>query len=708
MSFRLPLILLLLALTTTFNFAQTDAPTRTLVPGTPTVGVLTDEAIAQVYNFSVTGAGEVTFTITADDGLVLSALVTDAQGNQVIQRTDIANSGVINFNAELPDRGIYYLVVFPAAGSEGATGSFSVLLEADIVATTPDETPEPTSTEEAVTPDVETPTDTTPVFQPGNVAIEGLTISLTWAATSDLNLQVRDPVGRNLYFNSRQTDNGGTFGFDANGLCENLTAENPTETVSWEPGAVSTGSYEILVFYRTDCENVGAVPFTINVSVNGETLDPIEATLQPPLNDNATVYLASFYVTLEGTGLNGTQGEYTDTRILPEPVQTYLDAPAQALQLDTVSRGLITTGNYYQTYTFDGTANDIVSLSMTALDGNLDTLLLVFDQDGRIIADNDDIIAADNTNSQISNLRLPFTGTYTVLATRYGKDVGGTEGNYEIVLSGATNNLPQEIIDLNLPQGAFEVTLTWNTNADLQLIVRDPAGNAVFDDARTVNSGGRLVSTGNINCTVSATTPPTYYTYWPEGRLLGGSYEIDVWFQNECGDTTPVTATLYIEVNGELLLVEQFTIQEDQHYLTSMVVDNAGFASLGTGGILGGLETIDFTAEEGIPMSYGDTQNGTIIPQNKFDVYEFTGEAGDVISITLTRVNGSLDPLLYLVGPDGFQIAENDDIIPGRNRNSAISEVTLPIDGTYRIIATHYGTVFGGTTGGYTLSLTAE
>ena len=67
---------------------------------------------------------------------------------------------------------------------------------------------------------------------------------------------------------------------------------------------------------------------------------------------------------------------------------------------------------------------------------------------------------------------------------------------------------------------------------------------------------------------------------------------------------------------------------------------------------------------------------------------------------------GTLDPSLYLIGPAGDQIAANDDAEAGVNTNSLIANLTLPADGQYIIIATHFGAQYGGTTGTYSLTLT--
>ena len=101
-------------------------------------------------------------------------------------------------------------------------------------------------------------------------------------------------------------------------------------------------------------------------------------------------------------------------------------------------------------------------------------------------------------------------------------------------------------------------------------------------------------------------------------------------------------------------------------------------------------------------------QNGTITQDNKFDVFVFTGKANEVYNIAMNNTSGNLDTSLYLIGPAGNQIAANDDAVVGENTNSLISNLALPADGQYIIIATHFGARYGGTTGTYSLTLTKQ
>jgi len=87
------------------------------------------------------------------------------------------------------------------------------------------------------------------------------------------------------------------------------------------------------------------------------------------------------------------------------------------------------------------------------------------------------------------------------------------------------------------------------------------------------------------------------------------------------------------------------------------------------------------------------------------DRYSFTGTAGDRVSIELT--SGNFDTYLYLVGPNGSLVTENDD--GGAGTDSRIPPdsgyYTLPATGTYVIEATSYE---AGRTGAYALTLTVQ
>ncbi len=708
-NFRLvPLLLLLsivLLLAQNFVLAQ-DVPT-TLTPDTPVTGELSAENVADVYRLQAEADTTITVTATSD-ALPLAMILTDAQGVGFAEVV-ADDSGVAALeNFTIQTSGLYFVTVFAAPGAEPAEGSYEIAL------TSPTSTAETTETAEAAP--TAAPETTQPVVAelqpPTDILLNnGMAVSLSWNAAVDLNLEVRDPLGNTLYFDSRTSPVGGEFGFDVNGLCEVLT-ENPVETATWPAGFLPTGSYEILVFYRQDCEGISqSVEFTLDVTVDGQELDSVTATLPPrPTADVDSVYLANYVVRADGSATLNEGGYYPDTAInqLPTDFAT-LTSSAAPIEQNVPVTGAIFEEQDYLAYSFDAAADDVVTIQMTATSGSLDTLLQLIDPNGNVLQVNDDFSGTDST---IANARLLQGGTYTIVATRYGKELGGTEGEFQLTLSGSTDTLPSNLANLNLPDGDIEVYLTWETNADLQLLVRDPAGQAIFDDQPRSTSGGLLAADGNVGCQVSEGTAVSYI-YWPLGLLRPGVYETEVWFQSQCGDTTPPEFTLTIVIDGEVVAVERRIPAFNDRYIQTFVVEADGSARVLPGGFNSeGSAGFDFRSEPALPIQVSVPVNGSITLDNAYDVYSFQGTAGQVVTIRMEATQGTLDTKLFLIGPSGAELVFNDDADPalvigteGRTTDSLISAFTLTETGEYLIIATRFGATNGGTTGGYSLTL---
>jgi Bacterial pre-peptidase C-terminal domain len=687
--------------------------TRTLSPDAVTTGVLDSQNVAQVYSFEGSEGETISLAVSSQSGLGLALLVTDSTGVAVAQSFDNTTGTTSLPGFSLPATGTYYVTVFSAIGVTVPTGSqFTLTFGSDLAVTPtlppPDATAEQTPVVEATVEQTPPPTPvSTTNFAPGELLTStGISISLTWGSTANLDLEVRDPVGGSLRFATPSVPSGGVFGTNVNSVCDTVVSTSPTEQATWQSGAVPTGSYELIVYYQPieACPTTEPVTFTIDVTLDDVPLDTIEGVVSP----NET-YLSSFVVNADGTILAGLSGLYTDTTILPPVPAQELLASAQPLARDVPVVNTITSGNYFQTYSFDGVANEILTITMTATAGSLDTLLLLLDSNGNVIDSNDDI-QTGVTNSAISNRRLALDGRYTIVATRYGKNVGGTEGPYELTLTGPTGQLPQEILDLGVERGDIEISLQWNTAADLQLLVRDPRGDSVFDDTPQVPSGGRLGVAGNVNCRAPQASPVSYI-YWPQGALAAGLYEVEVWYQNQCNDTQPVNFTLTILVDGTPVFVGTAQPGLDERFLINFVIDvnrqvTAGdFGSIGTSQRLDA-GAIDFQAqlESGLPIASGETLGGSLTTDKKYDLYYFDGEAGDIVTVSMETTAGRLDTTLFLIDPNGLQIAENDDAVVGESTNSLINEFTLPETGRYIIIATHFGMLYGGTTGAYNLT----
>lgn len=679
------------------TFAQAETERLPLTIAAEVSGVLDEDNLIQVYSFNATSDVGYSLTIATADEAALAAVVTSVSGLPVAQANDTDGDGTLTVDELVVDTtGVYYITVLQVPSADALeTVNFTLVLDALASAeTTEAVTPAPTVA-------VDAPEVTETVVDTGQVlTTQGIQVSLTWETNDDLDLEIRDPVGGSLYWQTPTVNSGGTIGPNVNQGCVDPTADSPTETAQWTPGGVPTGSYEVLIYFQQACEGTDATSFTVNITIDGVALTPIQASLLPSQS-----YVASFTLYADGTEeLNPMQGLTTTQQLPIEPSEAIANASPVFVDGGIVI-GTITNNLPYQSYSFTGEANQVLSIGIQAISGSLDTYLALLDSAGNIIAFNDDQ-SVGITDSLIQNVLLPNNGTYTIVATRYAKALGGTEGDFELSVYQDTAQIPEAFT--SLPRGTLEFRLLWSTNADLQLLVRDPSGEAIYDDNLIAASGGQLAAQGNINCrTAEAGGAPYSYLLWPANVTpRPGTYEVEVWYQNDCADTTPVNFNLGIAYNGLQIFNENTSFIMGQRYLMSFTILADGSVQVSDAGIIRGIQDIDYMSilDTAIPLTAGSPVSGSIEFANKFDLYVFDGNAGDVINVTMINTSGTLDPYLYLLGPSGNVVAENDDIVAGEDRNSAIANITLSETGQYIIIATHFGGRYGGTIGNYQLT----
>ncbi|MCL4236716.1 MAG: pre-peptidase C-terminal domain-containing protein [Anaerolineae bacterium] len=665
------------------TFAQGNTG-RAISVGDVVTGSLSAENFAQVYTLAASAGDTITIDVTTEVAeLALVVVVTNAQGSVIVQDLDRATPTTASIaDIEVPVSGTYYIWVMRGSGAEGnASGDFTLQLSG--------------------------------IQQVGGQTVTlgsgGIVVELGWNAAVDLNLEVRDPVGGTAHRFRPGTPSGGVLDADINANCDAAIATNPTETIAWPAGTVPAGSYEIITYYSNVCSTGGPQLFTLNTTVNGETAQTLTGTLNP-----GQEYLARLEL--------DTNGEWT---LVNGGVNAGLDLAAYAAEIGTADpiavgstvSGIVTNRVPVQAYSFNGSAGTSITVDMRAQSGSLDPFLILLGPDNTPLDSNDDA-SSDSADARISR-NLVVEGTYTVLAARYGLGIGGTEGEFTLTLTAAepaedAGTITPEAtatVEGGLPSGAVEVKLEWATNADMQLLVRDPNGDSVYDDIPVVQSGGILEMDGNVGC-LEPTTSPVSYIYWPPNRLLPGVYEIEVWYQNTCDDTTPVNFGLSVNVQGQSVINTSQPASPDSRYVITFTVAPDGTVVAGPGGFfsMANASTLNYQTAlaSATPLAYGQTVSGSITDQRRFVLYSFEGQQGDIVTIGMNATGGTLDTAVYLISPEGIQVAYNDDATPGENRNSVIAKATLASSGTYYIIATHYGLSFGGTQGTYTLTLVQD
>ncbi len=689
-----------------------NSPSHKLQVGQSVSGSLDATIFAQTYTFDAQSGDIVTVSATSQTkGLSLALLLAGSDGN-VLGQSVQANSNVVTLkNLRMPSAGTYFITVLRASGVQGnVNGDYNLTLSA---------TASSTSGKQVSLPN-------------------GLSFSLSWTTQDYLSLEVRDPIGGDIHRHNASAPSGGQFGADANADCASATT-TPTDNINWPGGNVPSGSYEIIVYYLAPCSPAstsggapqllatgtattlpkftptlaavtggGDVSFTVNVTVNGDTLQGLTGTLKPNQQYVGSLLLSS-----------PDQSVILPGGVLP-PSQPDLSSFADKIANPTPLNGRTSiTGTIAHTnpadawsYTLSGSAKS-VTIAMSATSGSLDAFLVLLGPDGNIIASNNDANGR-TLDAEIANETLQ-PGTYTIVATRFAQELGGTEGNYTLTIHTGTQSVtrvaattpPSSAIPTTLPSGSIEISLTWNSRADLRLLVRDPAGVSVYSDNTSPNNSGILDRMGNFRCT-NATTSPVTYIYWPSNLLPPGTYEVNLWMQSRCADTNILPQyTLSVNINGKQVINSVNRPDPNLlHSLTTFTVDSNGNATAGPSGIIQEQFTPNISDQIGTatPLSYGVPVSGTIDATHAYQLYRFTASKGDKVTLAMRNSSGTLDTNLFLLDPNAVQINANNDT-SGKLLPAQIKQ-TIPTDGTYIVVATRYGVQYGGTSGTFDLSIT--
>lgn len=334
---------------------------------------------------------------------------------------------------------------------------------------------------------------------------------------------------------------------------------------------------------------------------------------------------------------------------------------------ETVS-GTLDDDSFRQVYTFDGQMNEVVAISMTRQSGDLDPYLLLTDEQGRILALSDD--DGSSTNAQIEFKRIPASGRYFVIATRFGQDHGITGGDYTLLLervgSGVTENTTLQYGDSVLGRITQQEPLVFyfmraRRGDVINITMRRTSGD--LDPHLDLATGDGIVMISNDDDPNAAGTLDagiSNYTILEDGIYL----VVATRFGREAGDTS----------GSYVLSISQTPVD-----------------ALGTG--LHNARLID----------YGTTLQGAIDDENPFRYFQFDARRGDVITVTLTAESGNLDPAVKLLSTDFVEMAQDDD--SGDGQDARLAAITLPESGMYTLIATRNREESGQTHGTFAIQL---
>ena len=122
----------------------------------------------------------------------------------------------------------------------------------------------------------------------------------------------------------------------------------------------------------------------------------------------------------------------------------------------------------------------------------------------------------------------------------------------------------------DLGGGDVQVTLLWDSGVDLDLHVIDPAGDEIYYQVKTSDSGGRLDRDANGECEDEA--DPIENIYWPTGAAPSGEYRVRVEWYWWCGIDDPQRFELVIQVDGRVVDRITRTLEPDAVFETEFTV----------------------------------------------------------------------------------------------------------------------------------------
>ncbi len=328
--------------------------------------------------------------------------------------------------------------------------------------------------------------------------------------------------------------------------------------------------------------------------------------------------------------------------------------------------------HFQQVYVFRANRGDLIQASMQRISGDLDPLLILADLDGAVLLVNDEDPASPGTlDAAIRDFRIEKSGSYLLVATRFGREAGQSHGGFSLTL----DRLPPETLG-RVPERAILIDYgnTATGTIDASNVMRFYLIEAHKGDVLTIDVQR---TRGNLD--------PTLTLYTGDLKELA---------TNDSGQ------------RGQSARISAFKVPLDSNYILMVSRFNrdkgitAGAYSLA----LIGRTLVTVGAGGRATLQYNTAVNAIVNDSNVAQEYTFAGSAGDVVTIAMDATSGNLLAQLILLDPNRKQLALDD---PGTG-SARLQKVKLLANGIYTIVATRRGHEKGASQGGYMLTLTRE
>jgi|GEM_PF-3099595 len=321
------------------------------------------------------------------------------------------------------------------------------------------------------------------------------------------------------------------------------------------------------------------------------------------------------------------------------------------------------------------------------------------------------------------------TGEYEIIIEHGGDDLSATifvigEDDEPVVNEDSEFDLsiePQEVE----PQETFEITVTGlnagegviievvfddeivyeterdaNEDGEVTLVLSSEEGDPAGIYTIVVRRGDDVLSEDVLLVDDSPTVEiesDVVITVDPDSARVGSEYLFSI-----SGLGSNEEFDIVVSIDGETVYETTRTADASGLFTIRLETDDSDEAGIYTFSVLRDGEvvgSVDFEVEEELGSGSGSGDEDEIEAENAIISYaedvnlefdrnisvqsvEFAGQAGDVISVTVTGENG-IDTVATLYSPDGVELASDDDGGPGLDPE--IERVVLPESGTYTL-----------------------
>lgn len=321
----------------------------------------------------------------------------------------------------------------------------------------------------------------------------------------------------------------------------------------------------------------------------------------------------------------------------------------------------ITTMSPQVYYSFQAKQGDILDITMQRNSGNLDPYIQIVNSNARVIAESDDIGGSGSLDAGVRGLVIEESGTYVIVATRYGEAAGTSTGRYILSVAEADNsglgNAAVTAVSINLNETAENEI----TNQYWQKFFSFDARQDDLISVQVDRISGSL-----------------------DAFVIIADRNLQELASDDDGG------------GGQNSKIDQFRIPEDgRYYVIVTRMDRQAGPTEGKYRL--SLQSLG-NAFDGVPegtqrIGYGTTITGRIDEITPELNFAFFGMKGDAITISLNRGDGDLDPTVALLNSEQTVITQDDD--SGEGQNARITRYVLTQSGTYYIRAMR----FSGTDG---------